>query len=64
MSRRKFRVEKIINMLRQAEILLSQGQSALQACRQLGISEQTYYHWCRGPLVWLLCLNPTGSTVK
>ena len=33
MSRRKFRVEEIINMLRQAEVLLSQGQSALHACR-------------------------------
>jgi len=47
MSRRKFRVEEIINILRQAEVLLSQGQNALQACRQLGIGEQTYYRWRR-----------------
>ncbi len=47
MSRRKYRVEEIINILRQAEVLLCQGQNALQACRQLGISEQTYYRWRR-----------------
>ena len=47
MAREHFRVEEIIHKLRQAEILLSQGQSTLQACRELGISEQTYYRWRR-----------------
>lgn len=47
MARKQFRVEEIINKLREAEILLSQGQNASQVCRHLGVSEQTYYRWRR-----------------
>jgi len=37
--------EKIIGMLREAEIALAQGVTVVQICRQLSISEQTYYRW-------------------
>ena len=37
--------EKIIRMLREAEVSLSQGLTVGQVSRQLGISEQTYYRW-------------------
>lgn len=47
MARIKYRVEDIISKLREAEVLLSQGQSVVLACRQLGVSEQTYYRWRR-----------------
>ena len=35
----------IIAKLREAEVLLSQGKTVLEAVRVLGISEQTYYRW-------------------
>jgi transposase-like protein len=45
MARRAFTAEQIIGKLREAEILLSQGDSVGRASRKLGISEQTYYRW-------------------
>ena len=46
MSRRKrYSTERIIGLLREAEVLLSQGQKAGDVCRRLGISEQSYYRW-------------------
>jgi putative transposase len=47
MPRKRFTVEQIINHLREAEVLLSQGQRVGETCRRLGISEQTYYRWRR-----------------
>ena len=37
--------EQIISMLRESEVALAQGQSIGQACRTLGVSEQSYYRW-------------------
>lgn len=37
--------EQIISKLREAEVLLSQEMSIAQACKKLGIHEQTYYRW-------------------
>ena len=34
-------------MLREAEILLSQGKTVKEASKQLGIAEQTYFRWRR-----------------
>ena len=38
-------VEKIVQTLRQAEVLQGQGRTVSEACRELAISEQTYYRW-------------------
>ncbi len=38
-------MERIIGLLRQSEVLLSQGKSITEVCRQLGISDATYYKW-------------------
>jgi len=32
-------------MLREAEVALAQGMTVGQICRQLSISDQTYYRW-------------------
>ena len=45
MSRKRFNAEQIIGKLREAEVLLSKGQPAAEVCRQLGVSENTYYRW-------------------
>lgn len=43
MSRKRYTPEQNIGMLREAEVLLSQGGTTGDVCRQLGISEQSYY---------------------
>lgn len=45
MSRKRYSPEKIIVMLREAEIALAQGMTVGKICRQLSILEQTYYRW-------------------
>jgi transposase-like protein len=45
MVRKAFKPEQIINKLREAEILLSQGSTVAEASRKLGVTEQTYYRW-------------------
>ena len=45
MAKKRFTPEQIITHLRQVEILLSQGKTAIEACRQIGVTEQTYYRW-------------------
>jgi transposase-like protein len=45
MARKRYTVEQIIAKLREAEIELAQGAKTPEACRKLGISENTYYRW-------------------
>jgi len=47
MDRRTFTAEQIINKLREAEVLLSQGDSGGEASRKIVVTEQTYYRWRR-----------------
>ena len=37
--------EDIMSKLRQVEMLMGQGMSRLDAIRQIGVVEQTYYRW-------------------
>ena len=37
--------EQIIGKLREAEVALAGGQTVAQACRGIGVSEQTFYRW-------------------
>jgi len=37
--------EQIINCLREAEVLLSQGHGIPEVCKRLGISSQSYYRY-------------------
>ncbi len=43
MPRKRFKTEEIIQKLREAEVLLSQGQDVATACRQIGVADNTYY---------------------
>jgi len=45
MPRKRTTPEQIISKLREAEVLLSQGQTVAHASKQLGVTEQTYYRW-------------------
>ena len=45
MPRIRYTPEQIINKLRQAEVLVSQGNSVREVAKELEISEHTYYRW-------------------
>ena len=45
MAKRKHTPEQIIGKLREAEVLLAQGQTVAQVCKMLGVSEQSFYRW-------------------
>ena len=45
MARKRYTSEQIIRYLRQAEVLTSQDRSISEICREIGVSENTYYRW-------------------
>ena len=47
MPRKRFSAEEIVNKLRETEVLISQGRTIAQACKQIGVTDQTYYRWRR-----------------
>ena len=42
MPQKRFTSKEIIGLLRRAEIELSKGKTVGQACKSLGVTEQTY----------------------
>ena len=47
MNRKRFKAEEIVNKLREADVLLSKGQTVAHACKQIGVTGVTYYRWRR-----------------
>jgi len=47
MPKKRFTIEQIINHLREADVLLAQGETVGGVCRRIGVSEQSYYRWRR-----------------
>jgi putative transposase len=45
MAKKGARVEKIIEVLRQVEVLTNQGSTVAEACRKAEVTEHTYYRW-------------------
>ena len=45
MANKRPKPEEIVSKLRQVEVLMGQGMSRLDAIRQIGVVEQTYYRW-------------------
>ncbi|MFC1919612.1 IS3 family transposase [Chloroflexota bacterium] len=45
MVRKGYKPEQIINKLREAEILLSQGNTVSVVTKKIGVSDYTYYRW-------------------
>jgi len=44
-GRRHHTPEQVVRKLREAEVRLGQGADVLTICKELDISEQTYYRW-------------------
>jgi transposase-like protein len=45
MPRKRHSAEEIVAKLRQADVLLAQGQTGADVSRVLGVTETTYYRW-------------------
>jgi putative transposase len=45
MVRKGYTAEQIINKLREAEVLLSQGNTIGVVSKKIGVSDFTYYRW-------------------
>ena len=45
MPRVQYSVEQIIHKLREGEVLLAQGQTVKDICRQWSITDPTYFRW-------------------
>ena len=45
MANKRFSAEQIVTLLRQVEVATAQGKSVPIACREAGVSDQSYYRW-------------------
>jgi len=45
MPKKSYPPEQIVALLRQIEVAVGQGKTTPNACREAGITEQTYYRW-------------------
>jgi putative transposase len=45
MSRKRYSAEEIVNRLRQADVELARGKTVSIVCKQIGITDQTYFRW-------------------
>ena len=48
MAKKRYISAEIIHKLREVDVLLGQGRSIAQACKQIGVTDQTYYRWRKG----------------
>jgi len=48
MSKKRYRPEKIIAKLREADILIGQGKKVTEVIMALGITEAPYFGWMAG----------------
>ena len=45
MSNKRHKPEEIVTKLRHVEVLVGQGMARIDAIREIGVVEQTYYRW-------------------
>ena len=45
MPTKKYKPEQIVSLLRQIEVAVANGKGTPQACRDAGITDQSYYRW-------------------
>jgi len=45
MAKQRFTAEEIIHKLREADVLIGQGKTIGDACKQLGVTDKTYFRW-------------------
>ena len=42
---KRYKPEQIMNLLRVIEVMMANGKTLLEACKQAGISDKSYYRW-------------------
>ena len=42
---KRYRTEEIVMKLREIELSINKGMDVVKACREAGISDQSYYRW-------------------
>ena len=42
---KRYRAEEIVMKLREVELSINKGMDVIKACREAGISDQSYYRW-------------------
>jgi putative transposase len=47
MGKKRYSLEQIVDKLREAEVFQAKGVAIPEVCRELGVSEQTFYRWRR-----------------
>ena len=57
MARKRYKPDETVAKLRQVDVLVSQGQNMVDAIRQIGVSEVTYYRSRHGRAVSDLTLD-------
>ena len=45
MKKTRYTPEQFIGKLREAEVVLAKGGNVAQVCKQIEVTEQTYYRW-------------------
>src|ERR1044072_4881864 len=45
MARKRYKLEEIVAKLREGDVVVSQGKNMVDATREIGVSEVTYYRW-------------------
>ena len=45
MKQKRHSVEQIVAKLRKADVELGKGKKVPEVCKQIGVTEQTYYRW-------------------
>ena len=45
MPKKRYNAEDILHKLREADVLLGQGRTVTEVCKQLSVTDQTYYRW-------------------
>jgi len=45
MNGKRYKPEQIIGKLRQAEVEIGRGATVPEACKKIGVTDQTYYRW-------------------
>ena len=45
MAKKRYQPEEIISKLREADILIGQGNTVAHAIKSIGVTEVTYYRW-------------------
>jgi hypothetical protein len=47
MARKRHSDEDVLKLLREIDVHLLDGMYVMSACRKAGISDKTYYYWCK-----------------